>query len=106
MLNVGRHHNTIVKDGAYVTAERSGKAWTANDGAIQSCKNCHGVDGPVAGSVAEVSFEGLCGLVTIDELAPGDYMLQSVLGGGGIVRAVAGTTVDFRIPIPEGITGT
>jgi hypothetical protein len=52
------HHNTIVKDGVYVTAERAGKPWDQKAGAIQTCKSCHGPEGPVAGSVAEGTIAG------------------------------------------------
>jgi hypothetical protein len=47
------HHNIIQKDGVYVTASRTGKAWPKEAGRIQTCRNCHGDDGPVLGSVAE-----------------------------------------------------
>ncbi len=47
------HHNTLIKDGLYVTAEKGGKAWTGTAGHIQNCSKCHGPEGPVAGSVAQ-----------------------------------------------------
>ncbi|UCF67450.1 MAG: cytochrome c3 family protein, partial [Acidobacteriota bacterium] len=49
------HHNTLKRDGQHVTALRAKREWTAKAGAIQSCRNCHGKTGPVAGTVAEGS---------------------------------------------------
>ncbi len=47
------HHNTIQKDGVYATAFRIGRPWPEKAGFIQTCRNCHGEEGPVPGSVAE-----------------------------------------------------
>jgi hypothetical protein len=47
------HHNTIQKDGKYVTAKRINHDWSSKDGHIQACDNCHGPTGPVEGSVAQ-----------------------------------------------------
>ncbi len=47
------HHNILRKDGVYVTSLRAKKEWTEEASRIQSCRNCHGVAGPVAGSIAE-----------------------------------------------------
>lgn len=47
------HHNTIQKDGEYVTAKRINHDWRSKDGHIQACDNCHGPTGPVEGSVAQ-----------------------------------------------------
>lgn len=46
------HHNTIKKEGAYVTAKRIGKEWPEDAGNIQACGNCHGEDGPRPGTIA------------------------------------------------------
>ncbi len=46
------HHNIIVENGEYVTAKKADLVFTESAGEIQSCKNCHGDDGPVPGSVA------------------------------------------------------
>ncbi|MBU3917726.1 cytochrome c family protein [bacterium] len=47
------HHNTIKRDGNYVTALKAKKSWPKEAQAIQSCDNCHGPNGPVTGSVAQ-----------------------------------------------------
>jgi hypothetical protein len=47
------HHNYIRKDGEYVTAARTKATWPQEAGNIQTCRNCHGPEGPVPGSAAE-----------------------------------------------------
>jgi hypothetical protein len=49
------HHGTLRKDGQYVTAAKAQAAWTGEATHVQTCRNCHGPEGPVAGSPAEGS---------------------------------------------------
>ncbi len=46
------HHGLLRKDGEFVEAEITGKPWQGQATEIQSCHNCHGDAGPVAGSPA------------------------------------------------------
>jgi hypothetical protein len=62
------HHNTIQKDGVFVTARRAGISWPEEAGYIQPCKDCHGPQGPAKGSPAagtaaphlEAAYERIC----------------------------------------------
>jgi len=47
------HHNISRKDGVYLTSLRAKKPWPKEARRIQSCRNCHGEQGPVVGSPAE-----------------------------------------------------
>jgi hypothetical protein len=46
------HHGLLQKDGAFVMAKKSKTAWEGDALRVQTCRNCHGSDGPVAGSPA------------------------------------------------------
>jgi hypothetical protein len=46
-------HHTLLKEGTeFITPEGAGPNWREEALRLQSCRNCHGPDGPVAGSVA------------------------------------------------------
>jgi hypothetical protein len=50
------HHNILRReDGVYVTSLRAKREWGEEARHIQSCRNCHGDEGPKPGSVAEGS---------------------------------------------------
>ena len=46
------HHYLIKKDGKYIMAEKTTTEWPEKAHAIQTCRNCHGEEGPVAESAA------------------------------------------------------
>jgi hypothetical protein len=50
-------HHAVWKneDGGYVWADRLGREWPEEAATLGSCRDCHGKDGPVTGSVAEGS---------------------------------------------------
>jgi len=49
------HHYLIKRDGQPVMAKRAKVEWPQEANNIQTCRNCHGAEGPVVGSAAEGS---------------------------------------------------
>jgi len=47
------HHAILRENEQYVTAQRIKRSWPEEATRIQSCRKCHGSEGPVSGSVAE-----------------------------------------------------
>jgi len=46
------HHGLLKENGEYLTGAKAEVAWTGSATHVQSCRACHGEDGPVAGSPA------------------------------------------------------
>jgi hypothetical protein len=49
------HHYLIQRDGKFIMDEKTPGSWPEEARKVQTCKNCHGEEGPVVGSAAEGS---------------------------------------------------